>query len=56
MKILKVVINVLTFIFFVTTASAQVVPGSSAPELKTKQAVDSYGIDLISGQALISGG
>lgn len=38
-----------------SAADAQVVPGTEAPALKTMSAVDSHGIDLISGQALIPG-
>ncbi len=35
--------------------NAQVIPGAEAPVLKTKSAVDSHGIELISGDALIPG-
>jgi RHS repeat-associated protein len=38
-----------------SAADAQVVPGVEAPALKTMSAVDSHGVDLISGQVLIPG-
>lgn len=42
-------------IFAAYTSEAQVAPGTDAPELNTKSSVDSYGIDLISGEPLIFG-
>lgn len=56
MKNLTILVKSVVLLLLVSTvAIAQVVPGSDAPMLKTRSAVDSLGIDLISGDALING-
>lgn len=45
----------LLFLLLISMANAQVTPGDVAPEIKSKNTVDSYGIDLLGGQALIPG-